>query len=306
MANFTPTTNADAIPTIIAQEVVRLFPGYLNLAKFVSKDVDWTGQDFATYGNTLDIVKPGTLTEQTKTPGSNYSNQAPTADKISVSLDQHKYVSLLEEDITKMLQKPDMQEKYAMNAAIVLAEGVEGFLLGLHPSATYTETFDATSATTVENSFLAIRSRFARNKVPQSMAKAAFLDTSIIDELLKIDKYSRGDYIGNQEAINLGAIRRIYNINIFESQVIPTSGSPVAYHNVACTPFGIVLVNRPMPLDGNGKGVRQTNFRDPLTGLIFRLTEGYDLDAGGTVVRLELVYGGTIADPLHYIEVEST
>lgn len=305
MANFTPTTNAVAIPTIIAQEVVKLFPGYLNLAKFVSKDTDWTGSDFQTFGNTLDIVKPGSISSQTKTPGSNYTNQAATATKLSVTLDQHKYVSLLEEDITKMLQKPDLQQAYARNAAIKLAEEVEQFLFGLHPSAVYTETFDATSATTIEASFLRIRSRFARNKVPQSMLKAAFLDTSIIDKLLTVEKYSRGDYIGNTEAVNMGAIRRIYNINIFESQVVPTTGSPVAYHSAALTPYGMVLVNRPMPLDGNGKGVRMNNFQDPLTGLTFRLTEGYDLDAGGLVIRLELVYGGAIADNTQYIEVES-
>ncbi len=305
MANFTPTTNANAIPTIIAQETLRLFPGYLNLAKFVSKDVDWTGKDFANFGQTLEIVKPGTLSTQTKTPGSNYTNQAVTADKLSVSLDQHKYISLLEEDITKMLQKPDLQAAYARDAAIKLAEEVETFLFGLHPSATYTETFRATNATTVEAGFLAIRSRFARNKVPQGMPKAAFLDTSVIDELLKIDKYSRGDYIGNTEAIQMGAIRRIYGINIFESQVVPSTGSPVAYHNAALTPLGMVLVNRPMPLDGNGKGVKQTNFAEPLTGLTFRLTEGYSLDAGGSVIRLETVYGGAIADPKHYVEVES-
>lgn len=305
MANFTPTTNAEAIPTIIAQETIRLFPGYLNLAKFVSKDTDWTGSDFANYGETLNIVKPGSVSTQTKTAGSAYVNQAVTADKLTVTLNQHKYISLLQEDITKMLQKPDLQQGYARDAAIKLAEEVETYLFGLHPNATYTETFDAASATTVENSFLNIRSRFARNKIPQSMTKAAFLDTSIIDELLKIEKYSRGDYIGNTEAINLGAIRRIYNINIFESQVVPTTGSPVAYHNVACTPFGIVLVNRPMPLDGDGKGVRQTNYRDPLTGLIFRLTEGYSLSDGGLVIRLELVYGASIADEKHLIEVES-
>ena len=306
MANFTPTTNAEAIPTIIAQETLKLFPGYLNLAKFVSKDTDWTGQDFATYGQTLNIVKPGTITSQTKASGSNYTNQAATADKLTVTLNQHKYISLLQEDITEMLQKPDLQQAYARNAAIVLAEEIETYLFGLHPNVTYTESFDATSATTIETSFLGIRSRFARNKIPQSMPKSAFLETSIIDKLLTVEKYSRGDYIGNTEAVRTGAIRTIYGINIFESQVVPTSGSPVCYHNIACTPYGIVLVNRPMPLSGNGKGVRMVNFTEPMTGITFRLTEGYDLDAGGLVTRLETVYGASVADPKHIIEVEST
>jgi len=304
--NFTPTTNAVAIPTIIAQEVIRLFPGYMNLAKFVSKDTDWTGQDFASYGDTLDIVKPGSLTVKTKTPGTAMTTQSPDASKVSVSLNQHKYIDVLQEDITKLLQKPDMQQAYAQNMAIKLAEEVETYLFSLHPNLTKTISFDHTSATTIETSFLAIRSAFARNKVPQVMQKAAFLETSIIDKLLTIEKYSRGDYIGNTEAVNLGAIRRIYNINIFESQLVPSTGSPVAYHSLAMTPYGMVLANRPMPLDGNGKGVRQTNMRDPATGLTFRLTEGYSHGDLGSRFTIDLVYGASICDTTQVYEVEST
>jgi len=306
MPNFTPTTNAVAIPTIIAQEVIRLMPGYMSLAKFVSKDTDWTGQDFATYGQTLDIVKPGALTVSTKTAGTAMSAQSPTATKVSVVLNQHKYIDVLEEDITKLLQKPDLQAAYARDMAIKLAEDVESYIFSLHPNLTSTVSFDKTSATTVEASFLRLRSKFARNKVPQAMPKGAFLDTSIIDELLKIDKYSRGDYIGNTEAVNLGAIRRIYNINIFESQLVPTSGSPVAYHNVATTPYGFVLVNRPMPLDGNGKGVRQTNMRDPNTGITFRLTEGYSHADLGSRFTIDVIYGAAVCDSAQVHEVEST
>lgn len=306
MPNFTPTTNANAIPTVIAQEVIRLFPGYLNLAKFVSKDTDWTGQDFANYGDTLDIVKPGTLTVSTKTPGTAMTTQSPTADKVSVSLDKHKYIDVLEEDITKLLQKPNLQEAYARNMAIKLAENIESDLFALHPSIDETVSFDATSATTVEESFLALRSWFARHKVPQTMPKAAFLDTSIIDELLKIEKYSRGDYIGNTEAVNLGAIRRIYNVNIFESQMVPRSGSPGTLHNLATTPYGIVLANRPMPLDGNGKGVRQNNMIDPLTGVTFRLTEGYSHGDLGSRFTIDVVYGVGLVDETQVVEVEST
>lgn len=305
MPNFTPTTNAVAIPTIIAQEVIRLFPGYMNLAKFVSKDTDWTGQDFATYGQTLDIVKPGSLTVSTKTAGTPMTTQSPTATKVSVVLNQHKYIDVLEEDITKLLQKPDMQAAYARNIAIKLAEDVESYLFSLHPNLTDTVTFDATSATTIETSFLALRSKFARNKVPQMMSKGAFLDTSIIDKLLTIEKYSRGDYIGNTEAIQLGAIRRIYGINIFESQLVPSTGSPVAYHSLALTPYGLVLANRPMPLDGNGKGVRQVNLRDPNTGLTLRLTEGYSHGDLGSRFTMDIVYGAAVCDTTQIYEVES-
>lgn len=305
MANFTPTTDANAIPTVIAMEVIRQFPGYMNLAKFVSKDTDWTGNDFASYGDTLDIVKPGSLTVKTKTPGTEMESQAPTADKIQVSLDRHKYIDVLDEDITKLLRKPNLQEEYAQRMAIELAEDVETYLLGLHADISDTVTWDNTSADTIETSFLAIRSWFARNKVPLSMPKAFFADTSIVDKLLTIDKYTSGDF-GEKGPISDGAIRKTYGIETFESQLIQVSGSPVAYHNMAMTKFGMVLVNRPMPLDGNGRGALQRNIVDPNTGLAFRLTESYSHGNLGTRFSIDLLYGGSVCDTDHIVEVEST
>lgn len=305
MANFTPTTDAEAIPTVIAMEVIRQFPGYMNLARFVSKDTDWTGKDFATYGDTLNVVKPGAVTVGTKTAGTDMVAQAPTADKIQVLLDQHKYVYFKDEDITRMLRKPKLQIEYARRAAIALAETIEQALFGLHPSLTETLSWDNTSATTIETSFLAIRSWFARNKIPLQMPKGFFADTSIIDKLLTIDKYTSDDYT-QKGAIAEGAIRQVYKISTFESQLVPTSGSPVARHNIATTPYGMVVVNRPMPLDGNGKGVHQVNLMDPETGLIFRLTEGYAHAGLATTFSLDVLYGVALADTEQVVEVEST
>ena len=304
MSNFTPTTDANAIPTVIAMEVIRQFPGYMNLSKFVSKDTDWTGSDFKSYGDTLDIVKPGSLTVKTKTPGTEMVSQAPTADKIQVSLDRHKYIDVLDEDITKMLRKPNLQEEYAQRMAIELAEDVEKYLLGLHAGISETVTWNNTSATTIEASFLAIRSWFARKKIPLTMQKGFFADTSIIDKLLTIEKYTNGNF-GEKGAIADGAIRKTYGIDTFESQLIQVSGSPVAYHNMAMTKYGMVLVNRPMPLDGNGRGALQRNIVDPNTGLAFRLTESYSHGNLGTRFTIDLLYGGAVCDTNHILEVES-
>lgn len=302
---FTPTTNAVAIPTIIAQQTIKRLKANFGLAKFVSKDTDWTGTDFATYGDTLDIVKPGSFTARTKTPGTPIVVDNDTATKVSVSLDTHSYVSILQEDITKMLQKPDLQAEYADRMAQVLAEAVENKLFALHPSIENTVTFSPVSTEAeIDAAYRALRSKFARLKVAGTTEKLALLDTSVIDKLLSVSKYTSGDFVNNKAIIE-GSINRIHGINNMESQLVPTSGSPVAYHNVALTKWGMVLVSRPMPVDGNGRGVKQYVITDPNTGLSFRITEGYDQQNMGTQMTIDLLFGAAIADVNQVIEIES-
>ena len=305
MNTFTPTTNADAIPTVIAQETIRLLPSYMGIAKFVSKDADWTGTDFASYGDTLDIVNPGTIVAKTKTPGTQIETQNPTADKVSVTLDTHSYVSILQEDITKLLQKPDMQQKYAQRMAIVLAEKIESSVYALHPQVTNTITFSPVSTEAeIDAAFRRLRTKFARLKVPKSEDKMFFQDSSIMDNILSVTKFTSGDFVNNK-AIVEGAQNRIHGINNFETQLIPTSGSPVAYHNMALTKWGVVLASRPMPLDGNGRGAKQSIVVDPNSGLAFRFTEAYDWKEMGVAFTIDVLTGVGIADANQIIEVES-
>lgn len=302
---FTPTTDAEAIPTIIAQEVIRQLPAYMGITKFVSKDADWTGSDFASYGDTLSIVNPGTLTVKTKTPGSQYESQAPTADKIQVSLNRQKYIDLTDDDFAAMLRKPNLQAAYAQRMAIELAEEIDSYIFSLHPSVTSTVTFNDTSATTIDASMRELRSRFARLNVPKQEQKVLFADTSVIDALLSVEKYTSRDYVPSSTAVEVGAVRSIYGVDVVETQLINSSGSPSTFHNLALGRLGIVVVNRPLPVTSPGKGVIQTNMQDPFTGLTFRLTEGYDNNYGGDRMRLEVVYGAAVCDPKYLVEVES-
>lgn len=302
--SFTPTTNANAIPTVIAQQVLKLLSANRGLAKFVSKDVDWTGQDFARYGDTLNVVRPGDLSVSTKTPGTAMTTQNASLTKIAVTLNQHKYIDVIEEDVTKLLQKPDLQAEYARNMAIKLSEDIESFLFALHPSITNTITMDYTSTTTIDAGMRNIRSRLSRLKIPQTEEKTLFADVSLIDKLLSVTQYTSRDYTEGR-AIMDGALMKIYNTNIFESQLVPSTGSPVAYHNLALTKYGIILVNRPMPTDGNGKGVRQSVMVDPDTGISMRVTEGYSHGDLGSRFTIDVLYGAALADVNQIIEVES-
>lgn len=302
--SFTPTTDAAAIPTVVAQEMLKYLGANLGLAKYVSRDTDYTGRDFAQYGDVLKITKPGDLTVKTKTPGTPMVTQSANLSSVNVTLNRHKYIDLIDEDITKLLRKPDTQKDYARSMAIKLQEEIEAFLMSLHTSITNTVTFVSSSEANIETSMINLRSRFSRLKVPQAQEKMLFADVSVIDKLLTVSKYTSRDYTEGR-AIMDGALMKIHNINIFESQLVEPTGSPVAYHNLALTKFGMVLVNRPMPLDGNGRGVMQTIMTDPDTGLSLRLTEGYSHGDLGSRTTIDVLYGGAVCDVNQIVELES-
>jgi hypothetical protein len=63
----------------------------------------------------------------------------------------------------------------------------------------------------------------------------------------------------------------------------------MAFHRDA---FGLAV--RPLPVDGDGLGVKQGVYNDPTTGLSLRLTMGYDAAQGGMFARAEILYGVSI------------
>lgn len=297
------TTNAKFIPTIIAQKALGAFAGYMNLAKTVARDFDYTT---ASEGETIKVPKRGTITAKAKTAGSEVTPQNPTATDISVTLDQHYEVTILIDDVTKVLENQDTQLGYATDGAIALAEQVEGTIAALHPSVTNTVSFDATSATTQENSFLKVRERMALNKVPLLERKYAYLHPTVITKLLQIDRFTRADAYGKNGVIAEGALGRIGGIDVFESQLVKTSGSPVAYHNLVYTRDAFILASRPLPAVPEGYGAVSTVISDSDIGMGLRVVSSYDPKLQAMQITLDVLFGAALLDTRRVVELEST
>lgn len=302
MTQFNNTTNAVFIPTIVAQKALGAFAGYMNLAKTVSRDFEWTP---ATMGQVIRIPKRGTLSANAKVAGSDVTVQAPTATDVAVTLNQHWEVTMQIDDVTKVLENQDTLNGYAEDAAIALAEKVETVIASLHPSVTSSVTFDTTSATTKENSFLTVRERMALNKVPLSERKYAYLHPTVITELLQIDRFTRADAYGKSGIIAEGALGRIGGIDVFESQLVQTSGSPVAYHNLVYTKNAIVLAARPLPAVPAGYGAVSTVVQDPDTNMGLRVVSSYDPKKLAMQVTLDVLFGASLLDERRIVELES-
>lgn len=296
------TTNAVFIPTIIAQKALGRFPAYLNLAKTISRDSEWATANF---GDVVRVPKRGAVSANDKVAGNNFTKQNPTGTDIFVTLNQHKEVTITIDDVTKVLENQNTQDGYAEDGAIALAEAVESSIAALHPSIQNTVTWNRTSATTIDNSMLAIRKFFTDQKVPQLEQRYLYVDGTIYNDLLGTDKYSRYDARGDGKTITDAQVIRTYGLEIHESQLIPTTGSPVAYHNLAYTRNALVLASRPLPKVAPGLGTLSSVINDPTNSVSLRTLFSYNADLGAHQLTLDLLYGVAIVDQRRLLEVES-
>lgn len=298
---LTTTENAVFIPTIISQKCIQRFPSYLNLAKTISRDSDWTT---AQVGQTIRVPKTGAVQANNKASGEKFTLQNPTGTDVYVTLNKHKEVTLTIDDVTKVVENQDTQSRYAEDGAIALAEAVEAEIAALHPLIENTISFDATSATTIDTSMLNIRKYFTEQKVPQLEQKYLYTDSSVYNQLLATDKYSRYDARGDGKTITDGSVIRTYGINVHESQMVETSGSPVAYHNLAYTKNAFVLASRPLPKPMSN-GVASAVINDGSIGLSLRSLFWYNAEIGAHQLTLDLLFGVAILDQRRVVEVES-
>ncbi|MBU1110801.1 hypothetical protein KKB83_04240 [Patescibacteria group bacterium] len=295
------TTNAVFIPTIIAQKCLQRLPSYLNMAKTVSKDSDWAT---AQIGDKIQVPKTGAVTANDKVAGVAFTKQNPTGTYEEVTLDKHKEVTFTIDDVTKVFENQDTQMRYGEDGAIALSEAIEQSLVDLHPQITNTLTWNRTSETTIDTSMLAIRKFFTDQKVPKLEQKYFYCDSTIYNDLLGTDKFSRYDATGKQGQITEGEMIKAYSMLVSESQMIPTSGSPVAYHNFAYSKNGMVLATRALPTPKGFSGYSAV-INDPLTGITLRSMFWYNADIGAHQLTLDVLFGVAILDDRRLVEVES-
>lgn len=297
------TTNAVFIPTIIAQKALGRFASYMNLAKTVARDFDYSP---VKQGTTLNIPKRGTVSANLKAAGDNTVRQAPTGTTTPVTLDQHWEATIAIDDVTEVVQNQRTQDGYAEDMAIALAEKVEAKLAALHTSITNTITYDATSAVTQENSLLKARERLVLNKVPKTERLFGYFHPTVYTRLLQIDRFTRNDAFGPNRSIENAALVRAGGIDIFESQMVEPTGSPVAYHNFVYARDAFILAARPLPYVPPGMGAITSVVSDPDIDMGLRATMHYDGDSQAMVLTLDVLFGVALLDDRRVVEVEST
>ena len=308
------TTNAAFIPTIIANKALGYFGAYMNLAKTVATNWDYSP---ATQGATIQVPKRGALTANSKSSNGSVTVQNPTATNISVTLNQHYEVTFGIDDVASVLQNQDTQSGYAADAALVLAEKIEGAVAGLYASLTATPiVMDFTSDTTADNSMRLVRKYFTDQKVPKIEQRQFYTGSSTYNGLLGVQKFTMAQNLGlnNQgqngptSPIMTGSLLDIYNMQVFESQQAVSTGTTpnIVEHGIAYTKDAFILASRPLPQVPTGYGAVSEVINDDNTGLGLRVVGSWNPNMTALQLTLDVLFGVAVNDNRRAVPVNYT
>lgn len=311
--SLTPTTNDKFIPEITANVAIGRLTAYLSMGRTVTKDSQLTA---AKYGDVISVPKRGAVSANQKTAGSSVTKQSPSATNVSVTLDQHWEVTIAEDDITEALAietatltgsgpasgaSKSALPGYIEDSVIALAEKIETKLLDLHVSVPSTIT--GANPVTLAN-LAAGRERLIMNNVPKLARLFAQLHPTVITDLLATTPFSDPKFAQNNEGLTEGAIMRLYGFDIFENQLVPTTGSPVAWHNMLYHPNAFVLASRGLRLPDAGVGATGANVMSD-AGISLRVVRSWDADNLAMQFTVDTLFGVAVLDNRLAVELDS-
>jgi len=282
MPNITTTTAQLFIPEIWAQRAMQALRNNMVLANLVTRDTDVGA---FSQGDTLHIPFPGTFVANDKAPGGNVQQQVPTDAEVLVTLNKHKEVTFLIEDVPKVQANQDIMDRYLQNAVIPIAEQIENDLFALYANFTNS----VTSASMTSAQILQGMLQLNKQKVRLSDRK---LIVSPGSQVKLLGDTALQSYIAFSEptAVQNGGMGRVYGFDVFMSQLVPVA---TTYKNLAFTPDALILAMRSLPEAGN-PGVDQMVVQDPESQLQFRQTVSYNPQALGVQVTLDVLYGVSV------------
>jgi hypothetical protein len=285
VANITTTEVGDSLATIIAAEALGRLRSNTILARLVARDWD---NEVATHGQTVKIPFRGSLSVNDKAANTVYTLQTPDDSAVSVTLNKHKEVSFVIEDIAKALARPDFLMGYIDDGILALAEQIDGDLAALYSG--FSQSIDATAGAGPLDTadFIEARRLLSTAKAPLTQ-RYAVLHPDAAAELLTVDKFVNRDYRGPAEesALVNGYLGNFAGFTVYEDQNVKVASGEEK--NLFFNRNAMVLVTRPLPAPAAGTGVVTKTMDEDGVGI--RVMISYQHTLGGHMVTLDCLYG---------------
>lgn len=296
MANITTTLVGDSIPTIVAAEALGYLKANTVMARLVNRDYS---NEIATYGQTITIPYGGALSVNDKTANTVVTLQTPDDAVYTLTLNKHKEVSFLIEDIAKAFARPDWFTRYMQDGMMKLAEQVDSDITALYSG--FSQSIDATAGIN-EGTFRNARRLLNSAKAPLS-PRYAVLHEDADYEVLGIERVVNRDYAETLGSKAAGALTgRFMGFDLMMDQVIATSGGEAK--NLFFHRDAIVMASRPLPPAPAGSGVVQRVMDED--GIGIRVTMSYSPNYLGVQLTLDILYGVAELRDNHGVVVRSS
>lgn len=227
MANVTPTTAAVMIAEKWTKEIEK---PYYNALYFKDR-VKNRNSLVADGGNLLHIPFLSTYNARDKAAGTAVTYDANTETEITLTINKHKYLAFLIEDITKVQSNYNLQEAYRSAQTEALARAVDTDLASLHASA---GTNVSGGAAVDDADMIAVAAALDAANVPQSN-RTGIVHSEVMAQLRAVNKYTTYDNTGEKGVAisDNPMVARVYGFDIFMSNnVVETAGTPNILHNL--------------------------------------------------------------------------
>jgi hypothetical protein len=281
MANIGTGELSNSLATIVAAEALGYLKANTVLARLVARDWD---DEVAVHGQSVVIPFTGSLSVNDKAADTSVTLQTPSDSKVTVTLNKHKEVSFLIEDIGRALARPDYLNQYMADGMQVLAEQIDSDLAALYSG--FSQTIDATAGL-AEDDFREARRQLNSAKAPLG-DRYAVLHEDAEYEMLGIERVVNRDYAESLGSAAAGSYTgRFAGFDVFMDQKIEVATSQCK--NLFFQKNAMVMATRPLPPAPTGAGVIQRVMNEDGVGL--RVTISYNPDHLGVQVTIDVLYG---------------
>lgn len=221
MANVTTTTAANFIPEVWSMDILRATEKNLVLANLVKRyDADVKG-----FGDTVHIPNLANFTAADKAAGTAVTFQANTEAVTDITINKHKVVPFLVEDIVKAQSRVDLRSEYTDKAGYEVARAMDADIAALYSG--FSQSVDASTGLTDAHVIQAIE--YLDTADAPRDGRSFVIHPKAMADLRALDKFTRYDAVGKagvQDGRNNGLVANVYGIDVYVSTNVALNTTP--------------------------------------------------------------------------------
>ena len=274
----TTTTDQHFIPEIWADGIYKFFERktvFRGLVDDYSALISGKG-----YGDVIHIPEMSLISASDKSAGSDVSYDATATTETQLTVNKHKYVAKLFEDVAMIQSEADLVEKYSRMMGESLARQVDADIWSELDGLNQSQALSADDTLTA-SVFESVLATLGEQDIPYMDGECAMvvnptLFADILNPSTGIAQYFiRNDAVGEgNRGLRSGLVGSLYGIDVYMSNTVSTGGTNTTipgavFHKSAC----VIAVQNDV-----------------------RVQSEYSIDALGTKVVSDLLYGVKLID----------